>query len=551
MKRVDWSLPVRVFVIGILFSVASCNIEKQPEIPSFSDNYKGWVEVLSSDNFEGRAPTTPGGKKTKAFIEAEFRRIGLKPANNGSFRQSVPLIETTSDNFTPIWIKTEKDSVSFSLPDDFMIGSVLMTDSISLENSEMIFVGYGIVAPEYSWNDYEGIDVEGKTVVMLVNDPGFELQNEDLFTGRAMTYYGRWTYKFEEAARQGAAAALIVHETEPASYGWDVVRNSWSGPQYRVGGNNNQPFLEMQGWIQNFVADSIFGLSGYSLDELRKQALSQNFQPLHLAMNLTLSFTNTFTITESDNIIGYLEGSQFPDETIIYMAHWDHLGKIETPEGDQIYHGAIDNATGTAAIMAIAEKFAALDPPPARSVVFMALTAEESGLIGSEYYALNPLFEIEKTVGGINIDGLNVYGPTRDVSVVGYGTSTIQDILLKHAKNQQRILIPEKFPERGGFYRSDHFNLVKVGVPMIYANSGDDYIGKNQRYVDMVKEDVEGRYHTVNDVINDLWNWKGIDQNLWLFYEVGKDVANSRKWPVWNEGTEFKAIREETNDLRN
>lgn len=551
MRQVGKSLFTVMFIVGVLLSVTSCTREKQPEIPVFSNKYKEWVEVLSSDNFEGRAPTTPGGKKTKAFIEAEFRNIGLKPANNGSFRQSVPLVETTSDNFTNMWIKGLQDSISLSLPDDFMIGSVQLTDSISLQNSNMVFVGYGIVAPEYNWNDYEGIDVKGKTVVMLVNDPGYELQTEDLFTGRAMTYYGRWTYKFDEAARQGAAAAIIVHETEPASYGWDVVRNSWSGPQYRVGGSNNQTFLEMQGWIQSFVADSIFQLAGYSLDELRQQALSENFTPIDLAFNLSVAFTNTYTMAESDNIVGYVEGSLHPEETVIYMAHWDHLGKTETDEGVQIYHGAIDNATGTAAIMAIAEKFAAMDPPPARSVVFMALTAEESGLIGSEYYALNPLFEIEKTAGGINIDGLNVYGPTHDVSVVGYGTSTFQDILQKHAKDQNRTLVPEKYPERGGFYRSDHFNLVKVGVPMIYANSGDDYIGKNQRYIDMVKEDVAGRYHSVNDVVNDLWNWKGIDQNLWLFYQVGKDLANSRQWPVWNEGTEFKALREESDDIRN
>jgi Zn-dependent M28 family amino/carboxypeptidase len=526
-------------------------MEKQPEIPVFSDSYKEWVEILSSENFEGRAPTTPGGKKTKAFIEAEFRKMGLKPANNGSFRQTVPLIETTSDNFSKMWIKGLQDSISLSLPNDFMIGSVQMTDSISLENSNMVFVGYGIVAPEYNWNDYEGIDVRDKTVVILVNDPGYELQNEDLFTGRAMTYYGRWTYKFEEAARQGAAAALIVHETDPASYGWDVVRNSWSGPQYRVGGNNNQPFLAMQGWIQSFIADSIFQLAGYSLDALRQKALSEQFVPVNLSLNLSVAFTNSYRMAESDNIVGYVEGSVNPQETVIYMAHWDHLGKTETADGVQVYPGAIDNATGTAAIMAIAEKFAAMDPPPARSVVFMALTAEESGLIGSEHYALNPLFEIEKTAGGINIDGLNVYGPTHDISVVGYGNSSLQDLLEKHARDQNRSLVPEKYPERGGFYRSDHFNLVKVGVPMIYANSGDDYIGKSQRYVDMVKEDVAGRYHSVNDVINNLWNWKGIDQNLWLFFNVGKDLANSRKWPVWNEGMEFKALREESDEIRN
>ncbi len=540
-----------LFSVFTLLFVVSCNRGQNHDIPHFSDHYRRFVETLSSDVFEGRAPTTPGGRKTKAFIEAEFRRMGLKPANNGSFRQAVPLIEITGSSFTDLLVLDSIGrTISLLYGTDMIVGSTLQQDTVSLDFSELVFAGYGIVAPEYNWDDYAGLDVKGKTVLVLVNDPGFELNDPALFTGRAMTYYGRWTYKFEEAARQGAAGVLIVHETEPASYGWDVVKNSWTGPQYYVGGKNNEPKVTVQGWIQKDAADSLFALAGYTLNELRQKALTSGFSAISLGMEVSVSFRNKWKYAQSYNIAGYVEGSVYPDEFVIYMAHWDHLGKVETAEGVEIYHGAIDNATGTAAIMAIAEKFAAMDPPPARSVLFIALTAEESGLIGSQYYALNPLFPLEKTAGGVNIDGMNVYGPTWDVSVVGFGASTLQNILQKHAEVQDRKLVPERFPEHGNFYRSDHFNLVKGGVPMIYANSGNEFIGRTERYRLMVEEDQKNRYHTPNDVINNLWDWQGIDQNLWLFFNVGLELANTDYWPQWSEGSEFRTIRETSDFLR-
>jgi Zn-dependent M28 family amino/carboxypeptidase len=538
---------IAALLMAVLLSFTTCRTSTEVvyEIPQFDPNYKRFVETLSSDTFEGRAPTTPGGKKTKAFIESEFRRIGLKPANGNSYRQAVPLVELTASNFSALEIAhTSGQTLSLAYMDEMMVGTEQLTDSISLVVSELVFAGYGIVAPEYNWNDYAGLNVKGKTVIVLVNDPGYTLQEDTLFTGRAMTYYGRWTYKFEEAARQGAAGVLIVHETGPAGYDWDVVRNSWSGAQYQVGGQQPKSQVKVQGWLKNDVADRIFKLAGLSLEQAKEMALKPDFMSIPLGMTASVGFKVEYMESESYNIVGYIEGSEFPDETIVYMAHWDHLGKEHTPQGVRIYNGAIDNATGTAAIMSIAGKFASMDNPPRRSVVFIAVTAEESGLIGSQYYAQNPLFPLETTVGGINIDGLNVYGPTNDITVIGYNTSELQEYLEKHAAAQERVLVPDRHPERGYFYRSDHFNFVRKGVPMIYANSGNDYIGRGQAFADAVREDLELRYHSTDDVIHDKWDWRGLDQSLWLFYYIGADLADTDYWPEWYEGTEFKAIRD-------
>jgi len=355
-------------VTALLFS---CNQGKKAGIPVFSENYKDYVLTLSSPEFEGRSPTTPGGRKTVAFIEQEFRRIGLKPASGDSYLQTVPLVETTAKNFSPLRINGEAGELLLASLEDFVIGTSRLDEKITLNESELVFAGYGIVAPEYGWDDYKNIDVSGKTVVVLINDPGFELKDPDFFTGFAMTYYGRWTYKYEEAIRQGAEAVLIVHETEPASYGWDVVRNSWSGPQYKVGGNNGSTTLLLEGWLHKNAAEALLKKAGSTLEDLKGKALDRSFQAFSLGLKASLSFDAAHVTSMCYNVAGYVEGSEYPDETIVYMAHWDHLGKEEGADGPIVYHGAIDNATGTAAIMAIAEKFAVMDPPPARSVVFL------------------------------------------------------------------------------------------------------------------------------------------------------------------------------------
>lgn len=541
--------PGYFFLLTVIFTtlLSSCQGNRTE---NFSENIQRVVTTLSSPEFEGRAPTTPGGRKTVAFIEEEFKRIGLLPANGDSYRQPVPLVEVTGKNISPLVFKKDGDELAFSFPEEMIVGSSVLQDRIELAGSEIVFAGYGIVAPEYGWDDYKNIDVKGKTVIVFINDPGYELKDSTLFTGFAMTYYGRWGYKFAEAARQGAAAVLIVHENDPASYGWEVVRNSWSGPQYQIGSASNGAEAMVKGWIQKSTAEQLFTKAGYAFDDLKVLALDPAFQPFPLEMTASVSFDQQYAQAECYNVAGYVKGSQYPEESILYLAHWDHLGKVEGPEGTAIYHGAVDNATGVAAIIALAEKFAAMDPPPQRSVVFIAVTAEESGLIGSAYYAQHPLFPVEKTVGGINIDAVNVYGPTHDLSVVGYNASQMQDYLEKYATEQDRVLKPESHPERGAFYRSDHFPLMQQGIPMLYAGSGRDFIGKDEAYADWVEEDLRSRYHRPDDVITEHWVWEGIDQNLWLYFRIGEDLANSRDWPQWREGSEFQAIREESGEVR-
>jgi len=537
-----------VMASACLFS--GCEAPERVEIPTFSENYRDHVETLASDEFEGRAPATPGGEKTKEYIIGEYERIGLTPAVDGSYLQPVPLVEITGYDFSDLVISHNGEELAYDYINDMVIGTTKLQDYSQLDASELVFVGYGVNAPEYDWNDYEGVDVEGKTVVVMINDPGFALRDEEIFNGRAMTYYGRWTYKFEEAARQGASGALIIHQTEPASYGWDVVRNSWSGTQYGIGEDSGEPKLEAEGWIQKEVARELFARIGKDLDEELASAALPDFQAYSMDMYASADFYNEFEHSECHNVIGYIEGSTYPDETIFYMAHWDHLGMVETDDGVDIYNGAVDNATGVGAIISIAERMMAGEESPERSVVFAAVTAEESGLLGSTYYAENPLFPVGKTVGGINVDALNVYGPTWDVEVVGYGNSEMEEYLRMYAEEQDRYVVPEPTPEAGYFYRSDHISLARQGIPMIYAQGGSDYINRDEEYAEMVAEDMAARYHAPTDVIHDLWVWDGMHQDMWLFYFMGKHLANTRDWPNWYEGNEFRQLRDETAHMR-
>ncbi len=533
----------------ILLVAASCS-SPEAGIETFGYNLERDIETLASDEFEGRAPATPGGQKAVDYIKSRFVEIGLKPANGDSYLQDVPLMEVTGSDFSPLVISGNEGNISLNYLDDMVIGTYRIQENVRLENSELVFAGYGIVAPEYGWNDYEGLDVEGKTVVVLVNDPGFATGDDSLFTGNAMTYYGRWTYKFEEAARQGAAAALIIHQTEPASYGWDVVRNSWSGTQYGVAAQGGTERLLVEGWIHLDPAKKIFEMAGIDFDSALERAKDQGFQPEPMELSASATFKNEFDHSTSPNVIGYIEGSKYPEETVIYMGHWDHLGMVEVDGEVQIYNGAVDNATGVAGLMAIAEKFMESDNRPGRSVVFMAVTAEESGLLGSRYYSENPLFPIATTVAGINMDALNVYGPTRDIVAVGYGFSELDEYMKRHASEFNRVVRPDPHPERGYYYRSDHFNMAKQGVPMIYANGGSDYIGRDEDYAEMVSQDWADRYHQPSDVVHDLWDYDGIHQDLWFFYIIGKELANNDDFPNWMPENEFRAARDATEHLR-
>jgi Zn-dependent M28 family amino/carboxypeptidase len=508
------------------------------------------ISTLASDEFGGRAPMSEGERLTLNYLEKQFSDMGLKPMFGDSYRQAVPLVSIEANPGMVLGISDmEADLRSYTYGTQVMLGSPQVKEENGLNRSELVWVGYGIVAPEYNWNDYDGINVKGKTVVILVNDPGFATQNPELFNGNSMTYYGRWTYKYEEAARQGAAGALIIHQTAPAAYGWNVVEDSWSGPQFHLAADNdNMDQVKVQGWLQYETAKDIFEFAGLDLDERMAEAAKASVKPFSLGLSASVNITNTIQRAESFNIGAMLPGSTNADELFIYMAHWDHLGTTaheEGQEGDFIFNGAEDNASGTGGLLEIAEAFASLSSHPRRSVGFLAVTGEESGLLGSLAYASNPAFPMNKTAGGINMDRLNFRGKVNDVVVIGHGGSEMETILAEEAGKFGRTVTPEATPEKGYYYRSDHFNFAKKGVPILYARGGTvdrtqgaDYI--TQRNADFVKN----RYHSPADEIHESWDVDAAVEDLVLFFNIGHRVANSASWPQWFEGNEFRAIRE-------
>ena len=503
---------------------------------------------LSSDEFEGRMPGTEGEELTVALLSERFAAAGLEPGNNGSWVQEVPLVEITGKEFGPLTIAGGDQDMAFDFGSDW-VGVTYREDAeTNLEDSELVFVGYGINAPERDWNDYEGIDMTGKTAVILVNDPDFANETlEGPFGGRAMTFYGRWTYKYEEAARQGAAGALIIHETEPASYGWNVVESSWSGPQaYAQRGENAPPLTTVNGWVQKSVGERILSAAGRSFGELSAMARTKGFKPVPLGLTASTSFENDIRTFQSRNVIGMLPGKTRPDEYVLHTAHWDHLGRC-TPadDGDDICNGAVDNATGTAALVALAEAHAKAGAPD-RSLVFLAVTAEESGLLGAHYYAQNPVFPLARTVGGINMDAFLVAGPSNDVTVVGPGKSQLDAFLDSALVADGRSATPNPAPEAGYYYRSDHFAFAKRGVPMLYIDGGEDLKDGGRAAGQAVSDDYrQNRYHGPKDEFDENWDWSGVMQDLQLYYRIGRMLAMSASWPNWNEGDEFRGIRDE------
>lgn len=538
-------------------ALASCNANSPepapldiPEVENGDISQATMVEItraLSSDEFEGRMPGSRGEELTVALLIEKFEQAGLQPGNNGSWVQDVPLVEITGRDYAPLTITDGENDLVYDFGSEWVGVTYREEERIQLANSELVFVGYGINAPERGWNDYEGVDVTGKTVVILVNDPDWESGDLDgPFNGRAMTYYGRWTYKFEEAARQGAAAALIVHDTEPASYGWNVVESSWSGPQaYAQRGENAPPLTIMNGWVQKDVAREILAAAGQDLDALSEAAKSAEFTPVPLGLKASTSFANDIRTFASKNVIGLLPGSERPDEYVIHTAHWDHLGRCTpAPDGDDICNGAIDNATGTAALVALAEAHAKAGAP-ARSLVFLAVTAEESGLLGAHYYAQNPVFPLAQTVGGINMDAFDMAGPARDVTVVGPGKSQLDRFLEAALEADGRVATPNPNPEAGYYYRSDHFAFAKRGVPMLYLDGGQDLIDGGREAGAAIAEDYRAnRYHGPKDEFDENWDWSGVMADLQLFYRLGRMMAQSTSWPNWNEGDEFRATRD-------
>ncbi len=510
------------------------------------DDFAEHVRVLASDEFEGRAPGTPGEDKTVEYLKAQFQRMGLKPGNGDSYFQTVPMMETTADEATTMTIDVKGTPRTLAFGTDMVIGTRTGQPEVKVDASELVFVGYGVDAPEQNWNDYAGIDVKGKTVVMFVNDPGFHAKDATLFDGKRMTYYGRWTYKFEEAGRKGAAAALIIHDTEGASYGWDVVKNSWSGAQYDLrAADDPAPRVPLQGWITGEQAKALFADAGMDLEKMRAAAGKRGFKPVPMPAKVSVSLKSTTAEKESRNVLALLPGAETPDEAIVYMAHWDHLGKHSDEPGDNIYNGAVDNATGVAGILEIAELLAS-GAKPQRSVLFAAVTLEESGLLGSKYYVAHPTIPLAQTVGVINLDAMSVAGRARDLTVVGMGNSELEDILKPIAERQGRKLVEESNPAGGYYFRSDHFNFAKAGVPALYPDGGTDLLeGGTAAGDDAGRIYNENHYHKPSDQYDPAtWKLDGAMQDLAAVYEVGLALAFSDTWPNWYAGNPFRAARD-------
>ncbi len=507
------------------------------------------TRVLSSDEFEGRMPGTPGEEKTLDYIVAQFTAAGLQPGNGDSWFQDVPLVEITGGNFQPLTVQGGGETLALAHGSEWVGVTSRETGHIDLTDSQLVFVGYGINAPEKGWNDYAGLDMRGKTAVMLVNDPDWQSETLDgPFGGKAMTYYGRWSYKFEEAARQGADAALIVHDTYPASYGWNVVEEGWTGPQgYAERADGGAGETLMNGWVQQDVARRIMDAAGADLDALVQAASQKGFKPVPLGLSVSTSFDNSIRRFSSKNVIGILPGAERADEVVIHSAHWDHLGRCKPDEeGDDICNGAIDNAAGIGALAALAEAHHASGPAP-RSLAFIALTAEEQGLLGSEYYAANPIFPLSQTVGGINIDAPQLAGPARDVTVIGGGKSQLDEFLDKALAQQGRTATPDAAPQAGYYYRSDHFSFAKRGVPMFYVEGGDDFVEGGKSAGELYRENyTRDAYHGPNDEFDPEWDWSVVEPDLQLYYLLGRMLATSTSWPNWLPQDEFRRIRDDS-----
>jgi Zn-dependent M28 family amino/carboxypeptidase len=516
------------------------------------DGLLAHIKVLASDEFEGRAPGTKGEELSIKYISDQFRSIGLKPANpDGSYTQEVPLVGIKSDPRMAFVVNAQSRELKY--PDDFVASSARLQSEIKIDNSDVVFVGYGIVAPEYGWDDYKDVDVRGKTILMLINDPPIpdpkdpSRLDEKMFKGKAMTYYGRWTYKYEIAAQRGAAAAVIIHETEPAAYPYSVVKTSWAKENYELDApDKNKDAVQVRSWITLEVAKKLLTDCGQDFDALKKSAITKEFRPVALSAKVNVVIKQQLRSVKSHNVIGKFEGSdpKLKDEYVIYTAHWDHLGRHPELQGDQIFNGAVDNASGDAAVMELAAAFSKLNPPPKRSLLFMCTTAEEAGLLGAKFYAEHPLYPLEKTLADINIDSMNVWGKTRDIEDVSFGMSALDDMLAAAAKRQGRTAIPNSRPEKGAIYRADNFEFSKAGVPSLYIGKGEHLLSRPENAPLRSDEFDLHDYHQVTDEIKLDWDLTGDVQDVDLLFEVGYQIANADKFPEWKPGIEFKPKRD-------
>lgn len=542
------AIPTLALTLGLL-TAANPVLAQNGPLPTISvETLKDVTKTLSSDAFEGRKPTTAGETKATDYIVERFKAAGLKPGNDGKWFQDVPLVELTAKNVTPLSFTGGKAPVSLAYRSDVVIATYRVTPRIDIRNSPVVFVGYGITAPERGWDDYAGVDVKGKTVVILVNDPDWQTPtNQGLFEGRAMTYYGRWTYKFEEAARHGAAAAIIVHETAPAAYGWGVVQSSWTGPQLELDeAGDHADQSQAVGWMQLAKARELFASAGQDFDALNAAAKVKGFKAVPLGVTASVSFDNTIKRQASKNVIGILPGTTAPNDYVYYTAHWDHLGHCDAVKGDDICNGALDNASGVAGLVALAEANVKAGPAR-RTLVFLSVTCEECGLLGSRYYAQHPIYPIAQTVGGVNMDGLNTVGRAKDFVVTGAGKSELEDRMKLLVEAQGRVVKPEPNPERGSYFRSDHFSFAKLGVPMFYGESGEDLrVGGEAAGHAATLDYIEHRYHKPQDEYNPAWDWSGAVEDVQLYYGLGRALADGSDWPNWYKAAEFRAIRDKS-----
>ena len=550
---------VRCFAAILLVTAMSIFAGDKPEEKSkpaldtiTPDGLLAHIKVLASDEFEGRGPGTKGEELSVKYISDQFKAIGLKPGNpDGSYTQEVPLTGIKSDPKMSFTIGGNTTELKY--PDDYVASSARLQNEIKIVNSDVVFVGYGIVAPEYGWDDYKDVDVRGKTILILINDPPIpdpkdpSKLDEKMFKGKAMTYYGRWTYKYEIAAQKGAAAAIIIHETEPAAYPYSVVKSSWGKENFELDApDKNKDAVQARSWITLDVAKKLLADCGQNFDALKKSAISKDFRPVTLNAKAKIEIKQTLRSFKSHNVIGKLEGSdpKLKDEYIIYTAHWDHLGRHPELPGDQIFNGAVDNASGDAAVIELARAFSKLNPPPRRSVLFMCTTAEEAGLLGAKFYAERPLYPLEKTLADLNIDGMNVWGKARDIEDVSFGMSTLDDMLADAAKAQGRVAIPNSRPEKGKIYRADNFEFSKIGLPSLYIGNGEHLLSRPADAPLRSDEFDLHDYHQVSDEVKPDWDLTGAVQDVDLLFEVGYQVANAAKFPEWKPGGEFKPKRD-------
>ena len=533
----------------------SANPKAQPSVNIDQKAILERINVLSSDEYEGRLPGTKGEELTVAYLTGESKKLGLQPGNpDGTYVQKVPLVGITGAQAQPFTVTKGGQTRTFKWSDDVVAFTKRVQDNVSIANSDLIFAGYGVTAPEYNWDDFKGVDVKGKTIIVLVNDPQLpdaadpSKLDAKMFNGQAMTYYGRWTYKYEKAAELGAAAVFIVHETATAGYPYPVVQGFLGERFSLVADDKNMGRAALEGWFSLDTAKAIFKMAGQDFDALKKQALSRDFKPVPLNMKASMGVRNAMRTIDSQNVVAKLEGAdaQMKDEYVIYSSHWDHLGVGEPVEGDKIYNGALDNASGVSTLLEIARAYTQVQPKPKRSILFLFVTAEEQGLLGSEYYATHPLYPLEKTAANINMDGVNQWGRTSDITVIGMGASDLDDYLRDAAAAQNRTLVPDPESEKGFYYRSDHFNFAKVGVPALYTDSGISFIGKDASYSKTKRDEYTNTdYHKPSDEIKPDWDLSGAVEDARLLFTVGYNVANADKLPEWKPGNEFKARRDQ------